>query len=137
MVKNHSDSKRANQLPPPLGLLFSIVCVCVWGGGGGAELFPCPYQRFRHAHHETKNRQPGLGSRGSFSISSKGSFICTIPQRRYHRPRPLLHQSWNTGWNEKLINGSTMKDRSNDLPRSYISLPLPFTRQHTVRVIVK
>ena len=29
-----------------------------------------------------------------FPISSKGSFICTIP-------RPLLHQSWSTGWNEK------------------------------------
>ena len=29
------------------------------------------------------------------SINSKGSFICTIP-------RPLLHQSWSTGWNENL-----------------------------------
>ena len=28
------------------------------------------------------------------SINSKGSFICTIP-------RPSLHQSWSTGWNEK------------------------------------
>ena len=31
------------------------------------------------------------------SINSKGSFICTIPDRITH----LLHQSWSTGWNEK------------------------------------
>ena len=36
-----------------------------------------------------------------FLISSKGSFICTILQRGQHIPRPLLHQSWSTGWNEK------------------------------------
>ena len=36
-----------------------------------------------------------------FSISSKGSFICTIPQTGQHIPQPLLHQSWSTGWNEK------------------------------------
>ena len=36
-----------------------------------------------------------------FLISSKGSFICTIPQIGEHRPQLLLHQSWSTGWNEK------------------------------------
>ena len=36
-----------------------------------------------------------------FPINSKGSFICTIPQTGEHTPRPLLHQSWSTGWNEK------------------------------------
>ena len=36
-----------------------------------------------------------------FPNSSKGSFICIIPQTGYHIPRPLLHQSWSTGWNEK------------------------------------
>ena len=36
-----------------------------------------------------------------FPISSKGSFICIIPQTGYHIPRPLLHQSWSVGWNEK------------------------------------
>ena len=35
-----------------------------------------------------------------FLISSKGSFICTIPDRIAHI-RSLLHQSWSTGWNEK------------------------------------
>ena len=35
------------------------------------------------------------------SISSKGSFICTIPQTGYNIPQLLLHQSWSTGWNEK------------------------------------
>ena len=36
-----------------------------------------------------------------FPISSKGSFICIIPQAGWHIPQPLLHQLWNTGWNEK------------------------------------
>ena len=36
-----------------------------------------------------------------FPISSKGYFICTIPQTGQHIPRPLLHQLWSTGWNEK------------------------------------
>ena len=36
-----------------------------------------------------------------FPISSRGSFICTIPQTGWHIPRPLLHQSWGTGWNAK------------------------------------
>ena len=36
-----------------------------------------------------------------FPISSKGSFICTIPQTGLDIPWPLLHQSWSTGWNEK------------------------------------
>ena len=34
-------------------------------------------------------------------ISSKGSFICIIPQTGLHIPRPLLHQPWSTWWNEK------------------------------------
>ena len=34
-----------------------------------------------------------------FTISSKSSFICIIPQTGYHMPRPLLHQSCSTGWN--------------------------------------
>ena len=67
-----------------------------------------------------------------FPISSKGSFISIIPQTGSHIPRPLLHQSRSTGCNEKQLNGSTMKDRSDDLshhertllPRSYISLLL-------------
>ena len=49
MVKDHSDSKRGNPLPPH-GLLFPI--------------------------------------------SSKGPFICIIPQTGYHIPQPLLHQLW-------------------------------------------
>ena len=38
------------------------------------------------------------------SINSKGSFICTIPPTGQDIPRPLLHHSWSTGWNEKYIN---------------------------------
>ena len=48
-----------------------------------------------------------------------------------HHPRlDSAHQSWSTGWNEKYLNGFTMKDRSEDpshhewplLPQGYISL---------------
>ena len=46
-------------------------------------------------------------------------------------PLPLIHQSWSTGWNEKWLNGSTMKDQSDNpshhdrmlLPHNYISFP--------------
>ena len=34
-----------------------------------------------------------------FSISSKGSFICTITQDNI--PQPLLYPLWSTGWDEK------------------------------------
>ena len=59
------------------------------------------------------------------------SYASSHRQDYDHIPRPLLHQSYSTGWNEKKLNGSTMKDRSDDpshhertlSPRSYISLP--------------
>ena len=81
-----------------------------------------------HSDSERGNPLPPHGL--LFPLSSKCSFICTIPQTGQHIPRPLLHQSWNTGWNEKWLSGSTMKDRSDDpslhertlLPRSYVSL---------------
>ena len=36
-----------------------------------------------------------------FLISSKGSFICIIPQTGLHTPWRLLHQSWSTDCNDK------------------------------------
>ena len=44
-------------------------------------------------------------------VSSKWSFICTIPQTEQHIPLPLIHQLWNIGWNEY-----TRWNQSNDLP---------------------
>ena len=67
-----------------------------------------------------------------FPISSKGSFICTIPQTGLHIPGPLLHQSWITRLEREIAQWvHPMKDRSDDpshhertlLTRSYISLP--------------
>ena len=52
-----------------------------------------------HSDSERGNLLPPHGL--LFPISSKGSFICTIPQTGQHIPRPLLHQSWSTGWTEK------------------------------------
>ena len=42
-----------------------------------------------HSDSERGNLLPQHGL--LFSISSKGSFICTIPQTGYHIPRSLLH----------------------------------------------
>ena len=52
-------------------------------------------------HSDSEKGNPLPPHRLLFPSNSKGSFICTIPQTGYHIPRPLLHQSWSTGWNEK------------------------------------
>ena len=52
-------------------------------------------------HSDSEKGNPLPAHRLLFLISSKGSFICTIPQTGYHIPQPLLHQSWSTGSNEK------------------------------------
>ena len=51
-------------------------------------------------HSDSEKGNPLPPHRLLFPINSKGSFICTIPQTGLHIPRPLLHQSWSTGWNE-------------------------------------
>ena len=56
-------------------------------------------------HSDSEKGNPLPPHRLLLSINSKGSFICTIPQTGSHIPRPLLHQSWSTGWNEnKFMN---------------------------------
>ena len=52
-----------------------------------------------HSDSERGNPLPPHGL--LLPINSKGYFICIIPQTGWHIPRPLLHQSWSTGWNEK------------------------------------
>ena len=52
-------------------------------------------------HSDSEKGNPVPPDRLLLSINSKGSFICTIPQTGQHIPRPLLHQSWSTGRNEK------------------------------------
>ena len=52
-----------------------------------------------HSDSERGNPLPPHGL--LFPTSSKGSFICIITQAGWHIPRPLLHQSWSSGWNEK------------------------------------
>ena len=58
-------------------------------------------------HSDSEKGNPLPPHRLLFTINSKGSFICTIPQTGLHIPQPLLHQSWSTGWNEKYLNGFT------------------------------
>ena len=82
-----------------------------------------------HSDSERGNPLPQHGL--LFSIKSKGSFICTIPQTGKHIPRPLLPVVEH--WLEQEIAQwvHSMKDQSDDpshheqtlLPQSYISLP--------------
>ena len=65
-----------------------------------------------HSDSVRGNPQPSV--HGLISISSKYSFISIIPHIGYHIPRSLLHQSWDTSWNKKLLSVSPMKDRSDD-----------------------
>ena len=51
-------------------------------------------------HSDSERGNPLLPHEILFQISSKGSFICIIPQTGLHIPQPLLHQLWSTGWNE-------------------------------------
>ena len=51
-------------------------------------------------HSDSERGNPVLPHGLLFPISSKGSFICTIPQTGYHIPWPLLHKLWSTGWYE-------------------------------------
>ena len=59
-----------------------------------------------------------------FLISSEISFICTIPQTRWHIPQPLGAR----GWNSKLIDNEGLiqwpiTPWADTPPQSYISLP--------------
>ena len=86
-----------------------------------------------HTDSERGNLLPPHGL--LFSINSKGSFICTIPQTGLHTPQPFVTPVVEH-WLEQEIAQWVypMKDRSDDpshheqtlLPRSYISLPNAF-----------
>ena len=62
-----------------------------------------------HTYSERGNPLPPHGL--LFLINSKGSFICTIPQTGLHIPRPLLYQSWSTGW--------TIPNKKTSSPKRY------------------
>ena len=51
--------------------------------------------------HSNSEREKLLLHGLLFGISKTSSFICTIPQSRWHIPQPLLHTSWSTGWTKK------------------------------------
>ena len=75
-----------------------------------------------HSDSERGNPLPPHGL--LFPISSKSSFISTMPQTGQPILWPLLHQLWSIGWNEKQLNRSTdpLHHERTLLPRSYISL---------------
>ena len=90
--------------------VFMYVCFCVYveGRKEGNVLFNDELNTFylqlygiRHKVKDHSDSESGKllpPHRLIFPISSKGSFICTIPQTGYHIPRPLLHQSWSTSY---------------------------------------
>ena len=52
-------------------------------------------------HSDSKRGKPLPQHWLLFLINSKGSFVCVIPHTGSGIPRPVLHQLWSTGWNEK------------------------------------
>ena len=62
-------------------------------------------------HSDSEKGNPLPPHRLLFTISSKGSFICTIPQTGYHIPRPLLHQSWSTGFIKTMRENRMVKTK--------------------------
>ena len=53
-------------------------------------------------HSDSKRGNPLPAHGLLLAISSKDSFICTIPQTGEHIPRHLLYPSWSTGWNDPM-----------------------------------
>ena len=81
MVKYHSDSERGNPLPPH-GLLFPIRERNVLFNDA-LNTFYLRLYGVRHVikdHSDSDRGNPLPPHRLLLSISSKGSFICTIPQ---------------------------------------------------------
>ena len=77
---------------PPISLLLIFVYTFY------LRLYGVGHMIYDHSHRKRGNPLPPHGL--LFPINSKGPFICIIPQTGYHIPRPLLRQSWSTGWNE-------------------------------------
>ena len=74
-----------------LGLFYILL------HGGGPILFTVRHMVKDHSDSEREN--PLLLLRGLlFPISSKGSFICTIPQTGQHILQPLLQHWWSTNF---------------------------------------
>ena len=68
-----------------------------------------------HSYSERGNLLPTHGL--LFPTIIKGSFIRINRQTDLHIPQTFLHQSRSTGWNEKQLKGSTVRDRSDDPSR--------------------
>ena len=67
------------------------------------------------AHSDSKSGNPLQ------LISSKGSFICTIPQTGQYIPQPLLHQSWSTGWSDDRMDLKKTKHLHTFLPSCHFN----------------
>ena len=90
--------------------IYSYMALEIWWRKEGNVLFNDAintfYLRLYCVRYMVKDHSDSEETRcrhiGYSPINSKGSFICTIPQTGKHIPWPLLHQSWSTGWNEKI-----------------------------------
>ena len=91
MVKDHSDSEEGrNEGHVLFNDALNTFCLRLYG---------VRHMVKEHTYSEEEN--PLLPHGLFIPISSKGSFICTIPQTGQQIRRLLLHQSWSTGWNNK------------------------------------
>ena len=102
MVKDHSYSERGKEGRNVLinDALNTFYFTVIWR------------RQYGKGPHIYERGNPLLPHGLLFPINSKGSFICTIPQAELHIPRPLLHQSWSTGWNEDLERNKMLLDIS-------------------------
>ena len=130
MVKDHSDSERGNPLPPH-GLLFpisskgSFICIIPQTGEREREMFYLATHstHFMYGymesdimvkdHSDSERGNPLLPHGLLFPISSKGSFICIIPQTG-EREREMFYLTMDsTHFNLRLYGVRQMvKDHS-------------------------
>ena len=71
--------------------------VCIWLMMHSTHFLYCYMGLDMIRNHSDRKRINGL----HFLISSKGSFMYTIPETGKYIPDHLLHEQWSTGWNEK------------------------------------
>ena len=111
---------RTKPLPPLHGLLFRIGGGGGGGGGEGRVLFTCPYALKVQAC-PLQDQRPALWSRGSFPISSKGSFIYTTTQTGKRERNVLFNDALYTFYLRLysvrlMVKDHSDSERGNPLP---------------------
>ena len=93
MVKDHLDNERGNPLPPHGNVYLTTHSTNFIYGYMTSDIW---LRTILIVRKETRCCHIGY----SFRLTAR-VLLYAPSQMRYHIPRPLLHQSWSTGWNEK------------------------------------